>query len=179
MAKTEKLFSKVIIIIFLVMLVLGFVIPSILNNSSSDSAIEPRLCNNDADCYLLCEEKPLKVLCLQNLCAVNSCEEKPYYEYDQNPSSFRIDIKNVTLEERSDNKNIFVTFKGNTVQSFSPKLSLYYVLEKTKIILDTQCLTFDLKQYCSNDLHMTVNGENSTAFGNYIPKEGDMIEIEY
>jgi hypothetical protein len=53
------------------------------------------------------------------------------------------------------------------------------VLEKVNIIFDTQCLTFDLKQYCSSDLHMTVNGENSTAFGNYIPKEGDVIKIEY
>lgn len=179
MTKTEKLFSKVLMVAFLVMLVLGFVVPAILNNSSDSTAVEPRMCNTDADCYLLCEDKPVNVLCLQNLCLVNSCEEKSYYEYSQNPTSFTINIQNVTLEERSDDKNIFVQFEGNEAQAFAPKLPLYYVLEKTNIILDTQCLTFDKKQYCSSDLHMKVNGKNSTAFGNYIPQEGDVIEILY
>ena len=180
MVKTEKLFSKVVVIVFLIMLVLGFVVPGILNNSSPGSAAaEPRICNTDADCYLFCGDEPLNVLCLQNLCEVNSCEEKPYFEYIQNPSSFTVHIENVTLEERDDEKNIFVKFKGNAVQSFNPKLSLYYILEKANIILDTQCLTFDLKQHCSSDLHMTVNEENSTVFGNYIPREGDVIEIGY
>lgn len=179
MAKTEKLFSKIIIIIFLVMLVLGFVVPAVLNNSSPDPGAEPRMCTTDADCYLFCEDKPLNVLCLQNLCLTNSCEEKSYYEYSQDPVSFMINIKNVTLEERSDEKDIFVTFKGNQVKSFSSKLPLYYILEKADIILDTQCLTFDKKQYCSSDLLMTVNGATSTAFGNYIPQEGDVVELGY
>ncbi len=179
MAKTEKLFSKIVMIIFLVMLVLGFVIPAVLNNSSSDSVVEPRMCTTDADCYLFCEDQPVNVLCLQNLCLVNSCEEKSYYEYNQNPVSFTINIQNITLEERSNGRNIFVTFSGNKVQSFSQKLPLYYLLEKADIILDTQCLTFDKKQYCSSDLLMKVNGTASTAFGNYIPKEGDVIELSY
>ena len=148
MAKTEKLFSKVVIIIFLVMLVLGFVVPAVLNNSSSDSGIEPIICTTDANCYLFCEDKPVNVLCLQNVCLINSCEEKSYYEYNQNPVSFTVNIENVTLEERSNEKNIFVTFKGNQVKSFNSKLPLYYILEKANIILDTQCLTFDKKQYC-------------------------------
>lgn len=179
MAKTEKLFSKVMIAVFLMMLVLGFVVPGILNNSSSDPGVEPRMCNTDADCYLLCEDTPVNVLCLQNLCLINYCEEKSYYEYNQNILSFTINIENVTLEERSNDRDIFVTFKGNEVQTFTAKLPLYYVLEKANIVLDTQCLTFDKKQYCSSDLYMAVNGENSTAFGNYIPQEGDIIEIEY
>jgi len=179
MAKTEKLFSKIIIIIFLVMLVLGFVVPAVLNNTSSDQGVESRMCTTDADCYLFCDDRPVNVLCLQNLCLVNSCKEKSYYEYSQNQISFTINIKNVTLEERSNERNVFVVFKGNEVQSFSPKLPLYYVLEKANIILDTQCLTFDKKQYCSSDLLMAVNGNESTAFGNYIPQEGDLIEIKY
>lgn len=179
MVKTEKLFSKVVMIVFLVMLVLGFVIPAILNNTSSDSGVEPRMCNTDADCYLLCEDKPINVLCLQNLCLINSCEEKSYYEYNQDSLSFTINIENVTLEERGNDRNVFVKFKGNEVHSFASKLSLYYILEKANLILDTQCLTFDQKQYCSSDLQMKVNGNESTAFGNYIPEEGDVIELEY
>lgn len=179
MAKTEKLLSKVIMIAFLAMLVLGFVVPAILNNSSSGSGVEPRMCTTDADCYLLCEDKPVNVLCLQNLCLVNSCEEKSYYEYSQDPVLFTINIENVTLEERGNDRNVFVKLEGNKVQSFASKLPLYYTLEKANIILDTQCLTFDKKQYCSSDLQMKVNGNESTAFGNYIPQEGDVIEITY
>ena len=137
------------------------------------------MCNTDADCYLLCEDQPVNVLCLQNLCLVNSCQEKSYFGYDQNPISFTVHIENVTLEERSSEKDIFVKYKGNEVQVFTSKLPLYYILEKAALILDTQCLTFDQKQYCSSDLHMTVNGADSTAFGNYIPQQGDLIQIEY
>lgn len=179
MAKTEKLFSKVIMIVFLVMLVLGFVVPAVLNNSSSEPGVEPRMCNTDADCYLICDDRPVNVLCLQNLCLINSCNENNYYEYSENPVSFVINIQNVTLEERGNGRNVFVRFNHNQVQSFSPRLPLYYVLEKANIILDTQCLTFDKKQYCSSDLHMGVNGTDSTAFGNYVPQEGDVVDLTY
>ena len=180
MAKREKLFSKVIIIAFLVLLVLGFVVPGILNNSSSDStAVEPRICSSDADCYLLCDQEPVTVLCLQNQCLINSCQENSYYQYNAAPLSFTLNIKNVTLEKRSSDKDIFVKFKGNLVQVFTSKFSLYHILEKALIIFDTQCLTFDDNQHCSKDLHMSVNGNNSTAFRNYIPQEGDKIEVSY
>src|SRR3989344_2378341 len=135
MNKTDKLFSKVLIIVFLVMLVLGFVVPGILNNSSDSAAIDPRMCNTDADCYLFCDDQPVNVLCLQNLCLVNSCEEKSYYGYDQNPVSFTVSIENVTLDKRSNEMDIFIKFDGNKVQSFNSKLPLYYILEKTNIIL--------------------------------------------
>jgi len=161
------------------MLVLGFVVPGILNNSSDSAAIDPRMCNTDADCYLFCDDQPVNVLCLQNLCLVNSCEEKSYYGYDQNPVSFTVSIENVTLDKRSNEMDIFIKFDGNKVQSFNSKLPLYYILEKTNIILDTQCLTFDKRQYCSSDLQMKVNGNESTAFGNYVPQEGDVIELSY
>ena len=179
MKKTGKLLSKVVIIVFLVMLILGFVVPGILNRPSDSSVTEQRMCNTDADCYLFCEDQPVNILCLQNLCLVNSCEEKNYYNYNQNPISFTVNIQNITLEERSSKTDIFVKLTGNKVQAFTSKLPLYYALEKAAIILDTQCLTFDKRQYCSSDLHMTVNGNQSTAFGNYIPQEGDIIQIEY
>ena len=166
-------------VIFLILLVLGFVVPSILNHTSEEPAVEPRICNTDADCYLVCDDQPINVLCVQNLCATNTCEERNNYEYNQIPLSFTLNIKNVTLEDRGNDANLFVKFSGNFVQSFNPKLSLYLILEKANIILDTQCLTFDLKQYCSSDLMMKINGNVSTVYGNYIPSEGDLIELEY
>ena len=180
MAKTDKLFGKAVIIIFLVMLVLGFVIPSILNNTSSNAkAVEPRICSSDADCYLVCDQEPVTVLCLQNLCLINSCQEKSYYQYHQVPISFTLKVENVTLSDRSNDKDLFVKFNGNTAQVFTSKFSLYHILEKASLIFDTQCLTFDNNQHCSNDLDMKVNGNTSTAFGNYIPQEGDVIEVNY
>ncbi len=180
MAKTEKLFSKVIIIVFLVLLILGFVVPGILNNSSSDSkANEPRVCSSDADCYLSCDQGPETVLCLQNLCLINSCQEKSYYQYNPTPISFTLNLQNVTLQERSNDKDIFVKFNGNKVQVFTTKFSLYHILEKANIIFDTQCLTFDQNQHCSKELLMKANGNNSTLFGNYVPQEGDLIEVSY
>jgi|SRR3989344_5067224 len=180
MAKTEKLFSKVVVIIFLVMLVLGFVIPSTLNSTSSDvKTAEPRICSSDADCYLSCDEQPVTVLCLQNMCLINTCQEKSYYQYNQVPISFTLNIAKADLPTRSNDKDIFVKFKGNQVQVFTAKFSLYSILEKANIIFDTQCLTFDGSQHCSKDLFMTVNGKDSAAFGNYIPQEGDVIEVSY
>jgi len=180
MAKTEKLFSKVIIIVFLVLLILGFVVPGILNSSSSDSTkTEPRVCSSDADCYLSCDSEPQTVLCLQNLCLINSCQEKSYYQYIPTPISFTLSIENVTLQNRSNDKDFFVKFNGNKVQVFTAKFSLYHILEKARIIFDTQCLTFDQNQHCSKELMMEINGQNSTVFGNYIPQEGDVIKVSY
>ncbi len=179
--KTEKLFSKLVMIVFLVLLVLGFVVPGVINNSTSDrnSAAEPRLCSTDADCYLICGDRPTMVLCSQNLCLQNSCDESSYYQYDPNPLTFTLLVQNISLEERSNAQDFFVKFNGNTVQLFTARLVLYQILEKARITLDIQCLTFDEKQYCGDKIQMSVNGENSTAYGNYAPQEGDTVEIGY
>lgn len=181
MAKTEKLLSKVVMIAFLVLLVLGFTLPGVINFSNPESTekAEPRLCSSDADCYLICDNEPVAVLCSQNLCLQNSCEENSYYPYDANPITFTILVQNVSLEERSNSQDFFVKFNGNTVQLFTARLVLYQVLEKARLILDTQCLAFDGKQYCGDEISMVVNGENSTLYGNYAPEKGDVVEIKY
>ena len=179
MAKIDKLFSKVVMIVFLVLLVLGFVVPGILNNTSDSAAAEQRMCSSDADCSLTCDQEPLIVLCLQNLCAQNSCTEKSYFQYNQEAISFTLQIENLILESRSNDKDIFVKFNGNEVHVFTSKLPLYYILEKANLIFDTQCLTFDGNQHCSSELLMTVNENNSTVFGNYIPQQDDVININY
>lgn len=180
MAKTEKLFSKLMILGFLVLLILGFVIPGVINHTTPDqTAAEPRLCSTDADCYLICQDKPVNVLCSQNLCMQNTCEERSYYEFNPIPLRFTVNLYNLSLQERSTNRDLFVKFKGNKAQAYASGLVLYQVLEKAKVILDTQCLTFDGKQYCGQQLEMTVNGENSTLYGNYVLQEGDVVKIDY
>ncbi|HLD79469.1 MAG TPA: hypothetical protein VJA18_02820 [Candidatus Nanoarchaeia archaeon] len=180
MAKTEKLFSKVMIVVFLVLLVLGFVIPGVINyDANDDTTVEPRLCSSDADCYLLCDDQPVSVLCSQNLCLQNSCDEGSYYPYGTEPITFTLRIQNVSLQELSNGQDLFVKFKGQMVEVYTSRLILYQILEKVDIILDNQCLFFNGKQYCDEKLRMTVNGENSTQFGGYMPQEEDIIEIEY
>ncbi|MBI2124938.1 hypothetical protein HYV87_05520 [Candidatus Woesearchaeota archaeon] len=181
MTKTEKLFSKVMIVIFLVLLVLGFVVPGVVNYSADDdtTAVEPRLCSSDADCYLLCDNQPVSVLCSQNLCLQNSCDEQSYYSYDAEPITFTLRIQNVSLQERSNGQDLFVKFKGQMVEIHTSRLILYQVLEKVDITLDNQCLFLDGKQYCEEKLRMAVNGENSTQYGSYMPQEEDTIVIEY
>jgi len=181
MAKTGKLLSKVVMIVFLVLLVLGFTIPGVINFSTGDgnSAAEPRLCSRDADCYLICDNEPVAVLCSQNLCLQNSCEEDSYYQYNPDPLTFTLSVQNVSLEERGNSQNFFVKFNVNIVQLFTARLVLYQVLEKAGITLDTQCLTFDGEKYCGDKVEMMVNGENSTLYGNYVPEEGDVVEIRY
>ncbi len=181
MAKTEKLLSKVVMIVFLVLLVLGFTLPGVINYSNPESTVkaEPRLCSSDADCYLICDNKPVAVLCSQNLCLQNSCEEDSYYQYNTNPLTFTLLVQNVSLEERSNSQDFFVKFKGDEIQLFASRLVFYQVLEKVGLILETQCLTFDGKKYCGDKVWMMVNGENSTLYGNYVPEEGDVVEIGY
>ena len=113
------------------------------------------------------------------MCLINSCQEKGYYQYNQAPMTFTLKIKNVALPKRSNDKDFFVKFNDDKVQVFTSKFSLYHILEKANIIFDTQCLTFDGSQHCGSEVHMAVNGKDSTAFGNYIPQEGDVIEIGY
>lgn len=178
--KTEKMFGKAVIIIFLVLLVLGFVIPGVINYNTSDAAaVEPRLCSSDADCYLFCDDLPAPVLCSQNMCARNSCDEASYYEYNAVPITFTLHLENVTLEDRGNDRDLFVKFEDGEVQLFSSRLILYQILEKAGIIFDSECLTLDGKQFCGEKLKLKLNGKNSTLYRNYAPKEGDLVEIIY
>lgn len=174
------MFGKAVMIVFLVLLVLGFVIPGVINYGPADAAaVEPRLCSSDADCYLFCDDVPEPVLCSENLCARNSCDEAVYYGYNPVPATFILQLENITLKDRSNPRDLFVKFENENVQLFSSRLLLYQILEKAGIIYDAECLAVDGKKFCGEKLNIELNGNNSTLYRNYAPKEGDLIKIIY
>jgi len=197
MAKTEKLFSKIVMILFLILIVIGFTVPGITNNEQNDPQpiVEPRLCRGDADCYLTCEGQPLPVICVQNLCQQNECGFS-YVEYDQNnPIIFKLEvmvdsgtveaprIEKFDLASRSRPQNFYVSFGVNDeVTSFSSRLSLNLILDKALILLHDKCIRIDSTSYCENSnyfLSVLVNGQESDILGNYIPQNGDKVSISY
>src|SRR3989338_6238870 len=118
--KKQQRFRQIAMIIFLVLIVLGFTITGFLNPPDSVVQIaEPRLCHTDVDCYLFCDETPKEVLCSQNLCQQNSCEEASYYAFKETPLQFSlmVELENETLslQNRSSSQNLFVTFNDPTV----------------------------------------------------------------
>jgi hypothetical protein len=195
--KTEKLFSKIVMVIFLVMIVLGFTVPGFIGNqdqTSNTAQVEPRLCRSDAECYLNCEEGAVPVICLQNLCIQNECGYS-YYDYNKNNLiSFKLDVtvdvgsinnSNVTvieLSQRSDSQNFFITFNEDSVSLFSSKLSLNHVFDKVNLAMNEECLQVGKELYCTNDnyfLSMHVNGNESSEYGNYLPQNDDEVSISY
>ena len=184
--KKQQRFRQIAMIIFLVLIVLGFTIPGFLNPPDSVVQIaEPRLCHTDVDCYLFCDETPKEVLCSQNLCQQNSCEEASYYAFKETPLQFSlmVELENETLslQNRSSSQNLFVTFNDPTVSLFSSGLTLQHILEKAGMQLTAPCLVVDAVRYCEDDgttLQILVNGNQTFSYGNYVPKEGDAVKIE-
>ena len=183
----EKLFSKVMVIFFLVLLILGFTVPGFINSSNGvvQNQVEPRLCQTDADCYLTCDEQPVPVICLQNLCQQNECGYA-YFEYEQNPLTFQLEVilnnEKISLENRTTQGNFFVKFENNMVKMYSQRLSLNAVLSKVGLLLDSNCLLVDGNRYCADEdnfLSVLIKGNETADVGNYIPQEGDKIEIGY
>lgn len=183
----EKRWVKVVTLIFLGMMVVGFSVPSFFNsndNISSGIIAEPRLCSTDADCYLLCDGLPTEVICSQNLCQQNTCEENANYKYNPDPLSFSLQIGNISLNERSNPQDLFIKFLGDNIKSpslvelHSSGLSLKSVLEKVDLYLNNQCLTVGEERFCK-DVKLLVNGEQSFLLENYVPQEGDEIEVVY
>ena len=157
---TKKLLSQAMMFLFLLMIVLGFTIH--LDNSSSNGAyVEPRVCRHDTDCYLVCNGEVIKVLCYNNLCQMNSCEQTNFYPY--NEEAMTITLEGINLTNYQSDHNIFVKFKeNNQVKLHTSGLYLDMILEKT-----------GSKQI--NEMY--VNGNQSFAFTNYLPQDGDMITI--
>ncbi|HLD00861.1 MAG TPA: hypothetical protein VJC39_03895 [Candidatus Nanoarchaeia archaeon] len=184
-----KFFSKIILILFLIMIVLGFVIPGFINSSPIQSGLnlpEPRLCQSDADCYLSCDDSPVSVLCSNNLCLQNSCEEQSYYLYNLNPLTFSLAVEAegtvLDLASRANTNDYFIQFSGMQVKVFTDGLFLNHILEKVNLKLAGACLSVDNTQYCNGDqgqLKLTINGEDSAQLGDYLPKEGDKLELKY
>jgi hypothetical protein len=152
----KKILSQAFMFLFLLMIILGFTVH--LDNDNSGNYVEPRICQYDADCYLNCQEEIVPVLCYKNLCQLNSCEQHNYYPYNQESLTFTLKGINLT----SNPKNIFVKFEGEGVKVHSTGISLDIIMEKQNIN--------QIKQ-------MFVNGNESYAYFNYIPEQGDIIEI--
>ena len=188
--KIDKLFSKVFMILFLVMLVLGFTIPGFINSgnnvdNSQISGVEPRLCTTDSDSYLMCDDKPTASLCFKNLCQQNDCNEYSLYPYQNSPLTFDLKVEvngeKINLQESYDSKNFYVFFNGDIVSTFS-NLNLQQILEKSRVILSDTCLIISQTSYCNdadNKIKVIVNNNQTLAGSFYKPKEGDMIEVGY
>ncbi len=199
MSKTRNLVGKVFMIAFLVMVVVGFTVPIVLNNISpeSDTYVEPRVCQTDMQCALDCNGQPIAVLCSQNLCQQNSCTQLGYYPFTEKPMVFslQIDAGNGTIDlaSRTDASNFFVTFadvnkkeenkeqiKIEQIKVYAAGLTIAQILEKVKITPNAQCVTID-QTYCTTDTKkwiMNVNGQESPLF-DYTPQEGDVIGLVY
>jgi len=184
-AKREKLFSKILVILLLVFIVVGFTVPAFFNDEDDrQTYVEPRICQNDADCYLLCDNVPIEALCARNLCQQNACGEFSYYSFNETPVVFTLAINVndslVDLASRKSERDLFVTFTGGDTNLFSHGLSLAHVLEKVEMSLDAECLYVGDQTYCQSakkELKMLVNGEQVYSFGGYVPEDGDKAEI--
>jgi len=187
MKPKKQWIGKTVLLLVLIMTVIGFTLPSVLdNNSQSQVKAEPRVCQNDAECYLTCDDKPVMVLCSQNLCQQNSCKEANYYEFNQNPITFtlaaEIEGKRIDLTNQSSTKDLFVKLENEKVAVFTSGLNMNQVLEKVKAKLTTECLIINGANYCrseSKELKFMVNGNQLFAYGNYVPQDEDKIEIIY
>ena len=186
MSKTRNLFNKIFMIGFLVMVVVGFTVPIVLNNITPEdnSYVEPRVCQTDTDCGLMCEEKPVAVLCGQNLCQQNACTQQSYYPFAEKPLMFslkvRVENQSIDVASRANTQNFFVTFDKENVKVYTAGLTVAQILEKAKVKMNSQCLVVD-EMYCTDEekeWKMRVNGEESVLF-EYTPQEGDKIELVY
>ncbi|MFH1682552.1 MAG: hypothetical protein ABIA37_02030 [Candidatus Woesearchaeota archaeon] len=184
MKKKEKLFGKVILWIMLIMIAVGFTIPTFFNDEEQQQNLPPRICQDDADCYLVCDEQPKAALCYQNLCQQNSCQEDSLYQTTSITATLKIVVEGETidLKEQSEQlNNFFVQFEKDSFTSLAP-LNLNQILDKLTMKLDSQCLKINNKDYCQeniDDLQLLVNGERSYAYGNHFLENNDEIEIIY
>ncbi len=187
------LIRKIVIITFLVMIVIGFTVPGILDFGDEQQYVPPRMCQNDADCYLECDGQPVATLCSQNLCSQNSCEEKAFYLYNATPLLFTLGVKingkTLNLANRSNANDFFVKFSempgtGQKVEQaavYASNLALKEVLEKARVQMSGLCVITN-QSYCTNEkeqLQMFVNGNASYSFGEYVPQAGDKVEVVY
>ncbi len=186
MSKTRNLFGKVAMIAFLVMVVVGFTVPIVLNNIKPDSNtyVEPRLCQTDVDCGLLCDDLPVMVLCGQNICQQNACTQQSYYPFTEKPVTFTLNVivenQSIDIASRANKNNFFVIFEKDRVKVYANGLNVAQILEKANMKMNGQCMTID-QTYCAKEGHiwvMRVKGQESPLF-DYTPQEGDVIELVY
>jgi hypothetical protein len=184
--KPQKLFGKIVMVLFMAMIVVGFTIPGFLQNSDNSDTYadeEQRICQTDPECYLDCGTEPVAVMCFQNLCQRNSCDGADYYPLTD-ATTFTLHVilngEAVRLENYANTQNLFFAFEENTVRSFTDGAAIRHVLDTLGMAMDTQCIQALGQNFCTGDggeLMVTVNGEQNFAGEYLIPAEGDVIEI--
>ena len=160
MVLSSKLWAKVVVIGFLILLVLGFTVPGFINPTSptGQEPVPQRMCRTDAECYLLCDGKPTNVLCSQNLCQQNSCEEYSPYPWKESGMEITLRIlvedKTIQITNLTEERNTYVSVEeGDQVRLFSDNLVLRHVLEKMDVKLTPECLLIEGNQWCVDATH--------------------------
>ena len=146
------------------MIAAGFTIP-MLDFEDQVYAIEPRICQGDSDCYLICQDDPLKVLCSQNMCIQNDCNENPYYPFYEDPVTFSFKVIGSEEAILLSQDDIFVTLINEKVDFFSRGMTLGHLYERIGLS--------DL------DYKISINGEERFVGIDYIPEDGDEILVDY
>jgi len=152
------------------LIALGFMVPGFLNaplsNEDGGTYVEPRLCQSDNDCYLTCDNKPVKVLCSQNLCFQNSCKEYSPYQFIENAVSFSLDVQadnsNVNLIPQAN--NLFVTAEKGKINVHTYSLPLGVVLDRLGVTFTNTCAQINTNSYCVPEWNVSIikNGNHSS-----------------
>jgi len=191
MKKRKKTnFYKILMYAILIMVAVGFTIPGFLDWDEEQQTPQLRICQSDADCYLMCNEQPLAVLCHQNICQQNSCQEESLFPYRASPlltTQLEISIngRKLNLKEQFEKLNLnnfFIQFQEDSFTAFTSNLTLSQVLDKLRIKLDAQCLTIEQENHCQNKKHQLnifINDESSYSYEDYKIKNNDQIKITY
>ncbi|MEK6846500.1 MAG: hypothetical protein AABY26_07095, partial [Nanoarchaeota archaeon] len=97
----------------------------------------------------------------------------------------KINGKTINLANRSNANDFFVKFSGTAgseqVFVYAPNLALKDILEKAKVQMSGLCIITN-QSYCTNEkeqLQLFVNGNASYSFGEYVPQDGDKVEVVY
>ncbi|MBU1623239.1 MAG: hypothetical protein KJ597_06715 [Nanoarchaeota archaeon] len=163
--KKERL-TKTLMIVFLLLVALGFMVPGFLDlGDEQQQYVEPRICQADADCYLMCGEnsdEPVTVFCNSNLCQQNACNQDSSFPYQAEPLTFELTISG--LNQSLSVNDIFIKSNRNQVQVYTSGLSLDGILKKYNY-------NFPAK------MNLSINGDESGYYGSYVPQEGDQIKI--
>ena len=188
----KKTITKIAIFTFLIFIIIGFTAP-IIGSTFFDNKTEPtstlpeqlqnpKLCLQDSDCAITCNNQNEPIICIQNFCAKTACDQNPLFYYSYTPTTLTLNIKNSTTELPiiTNQTTAFVTSKGNSLSVFSPDLPLFGVLEKVGVTFNQNCMIYFGTKYCQDETHsinLTVNG-NSSQLG-YVPTEGDKVVLSY
>lgn len=181
--------KQTLLFIFLILMAIGFTVPGFLDFGDSSSPSPARPCQSDADCYLMCDEVPLAVLCYQNLCQQNACTETSAFPYESSPKTAGLEIvingTKLNLKEQAEKLNLnnfFVKFQEDSFAFFSSSLTLNQVLDKLRMKLTSSCLAREEALYCRDDkseLEIFINQNQSYSYGEYNIQPNDQIKITY